>query len=157
ACTNNVCGTAFTAAGTATTSTPAQTPGDCEQVVCDGNGGTQTVVDTNNFPTATSCDTFGCAADAGVTDTFQPNTTKCGTSSGGSSEFCNGMGLCGCQSQSDCPAASCNGTVVTFAQSCTSLVCVAPAPATHDCAPYLCSGRACTTMCTADNQCAAGA
>jgi hypothetical protein len=46
-CTSHVCSHTFANSGTPTTS---QTPGDCHQTQCDGNGGTMQVIDNTDVP-----------------------------------------------------------------------------------------------------------
>jgi hypothetical protein len=80
-----VCGFAYTASGTATSS---QTAGDCKQNVCNGSGGVSIVADNTDVPTAGTCLTGVCSA--GVPST--PPAAAGTTCSGG---VCNGAGVCG--------------------------------------------------------------
>jgi hypothetical protein len=86
------------------------------------------------------------------------NCMSQGAASCGESGGCNGSGACSTYpSGTVCQAPSCNGTVLTKPETCANMTCTAPAPATQDCAPYLCTGGACTTTCANDGQCAATA
>ena len=94
-CTNGACGVANTTQGTPLTT---QTPGDCKQVQCDGQGGTATAVDNTDKPV----DGLACTDDictAGVAS--NPNLsagTACGTNL-----MCNGTGACvGCITAANC-------------------------------------------------------
>jgi hypothetical protein len=148
------CGTAFTPANTPTTTTPPQTPGDCQVVVCDGAGGVVTIADNND---ATD-DGNACTQDvcAGPNNT-QHNPLTPGTACG-NGLTCNSQVKCaGCSMNAQCPQASCNGTTLTKAQTCDTMGnCVSHG--TVNCAPYLCNAgaNACTTTCNTDNDCATG-
>jgi hypothetical protein len=101
-CQAHVCGTAFTAVGTPTVGNPAQIPGDCQQIVCDGNGATTTLPDDNDPATSgTACITDGCNAGT-ATKTINPGVICGGTV--GMPETCTTAGLCGCTTNSDCSA-----------------------------------------------------
>src|SRR5579863_1759261 len=94
-CVNETCGVIDTAAGTKTTT---QTVGDCQDIECDGSGGTMSVEDDNDKPADTACTTGACSAGSATHD---PKTqgTPCGTG-----DVCNNMGVCGeCNVPSDCP------------------------------------------------------
>jgi hypothetical protein len=68
--------------------------------------------------------------------------------------FCDGNG--GCQkfaTGTTCASATCNGSFVVGASTCsTSGVCTAPAP-NPQCSPFQCSGGACKTTCTGNGDC----
>jgi len=86
--TSGVCGFAYTASGTATSS---QTAGDCKQNVCNGTGGVSVVADDTDLPTAPGpC--FSAVCTAGVAST-PPKAAGAACSTGGT--VCNGAGVCG--------------------------------------------------------------
>jgi hypothetical protein len=96
-CVAGACG-AYPASGTAA-SGQFQTAGDCQKVVCDGNGGQMLVLDAPD-PTndGNLCTTDTCNGMATVhTPTNQG--AQCGAMPG---LVCNGTGQCGCQSDGDC-------------------------------------------------------
>lgn len=75
-----------------------QTANDCQSVVCDGAGSTETIADAADHPTSTTCDTVSCSGTT-VTHTFANTTTACITG------FCDGAGACvECNSPAQCPA-----------------------------------------------------
>ena len=97
-CLNNVCGVAFTAAGTPTA---AQTAGDCKQNQCNGAGA---IVSANQNADVPS-DAFQCTADTcnGGVATFTPvaSGTACNQNNG---TLCDATGDCvQCNAASDCP------------------------------------------------------
>ncbi|HEY2901509.1 MAG TPA: hypothetical protein VGL59_13090 [Polyangia bacterium] len=88
-CSNNACGSSAAAQGTVVA---GQTPNDCKQKQCDGNGSvinvnfdSDTPVDDGNV-----CTVEGCSNGAG-TSTPAPTTTACSTNGG---THCNGAGMC---------------------------------------------------------------
>src|SRR5262249_50308389 len=89
--TTGTCVTTKPPSGTPTTTNPAQTPGDCHKIECDGNGGTMTVVDDTDTPPALG---GGC----------QPGTCTNGTKG-------NGMSVNGtpCGTMLACVNGQCNG------------------------------------------------
>ncbi len=94
-CFDGGCITEHTAAGTPIA---LQTSGDCQQVVCDGNGSTSPEnLDSDSFDDGNSCTTDACAS--GVpTHTAQPGQ-PCGTNG-----TCDAAGQCvGCLAPVDCP------------------------------------------------------
>ena len=94
-CESSVCGQVSTDAGTAVT---LQTTGDCQVVVCDGLGGTESVEDASNLPVDGNECTYD-VCDSGVPS--NPNVeqgTACGVMG-----VCDGQGNCvGCNSPADC-------------------------------------------------------
>ncbi|MEZ4307779.1 MAG: lamin tail domain-containing protein [Polyangiaceae bacterium] len=95
-CTAGVCGVDFTAMGTAVA---AQTGGDCQQIVCDGNGGTTSIADDADLPNDNEeCTSDSCVAGAPTFTDVSAGTT-CGASG-----VCDGNGSCvGCTVATDCP------------------------------------------------------
>jgi hypothetical protein len=97
-CVANICGVAFTAAGTATA---AQTAGDCKQNECNGAG----AIVAANHDTDVPSDAFQCTADtctAGV-PTFTPVASGTACSQAGGT-LCDAIGDCvQCNTASDCP------------------------------------------------------
>jgi hypothetical protein len=146
------CEITHVAADTATTGNPAQVAGDCTVIVCDGNGGTinkydsTDAADDNNACTADTCTAMNNTSHTAVAD-----GTGCGNAQACLSGACNG-----CTASSQCAPASCQGSVLTKAQTCQLSNCVAPSPPAQDCAPFACSAGACLTTCAADSECAAG-
>jgi hypothetical protein len=87
------------------------------------------------------------------------NCSTMGTASCGESGGCNGSGACSTYAAGTvCQAATCSGTVLTKQETCnSSMMCSPQTPPTQDCAPYVCTGGACTLTCANDGQCAATA
>jgi hypothetical protein len=115
-CINNTCGLVYTTAGTLLTT---QTKGDCEDVVCDGSGGTTKVPDNNDVPPTTNvCIAEGCSAGA-PSSSPKPAGTTCGSASG-SAEVCDGSGHCtACNVGTDCPGSD----TACATRTCTNHVC----------------------------------
>ncbi len=113
ACTNGICGVDYTSAGTAVAK---QTSGDCQKVVCDGQGNPMPQEDDSDLPTpADDCTTGTCVA--GV-PTF-PLKAKGSTCHTGGGTLCTTAGQCvQCLSASDCPGMSCNATNMCVAAQC---------------------------------------
>jgi hypothetical protein len=111
-CTMNVCGTTFTADGTPTTN---QTPGDCQENVCDGSGNVIQIVDNGNTPSNTDCATGICTnGSAGFSNL--PQDAVCETT-----DECDGSGNCvACGNNVIAGAEVCNGTDLD-GETCTSL------------------------------------
>jgi cysteine-rich repeat protein len=85
ACTGNSCGFVFAPAGQATTS---QTAGDCQQLQCNGSGGTQSLADNTDLPDNTNeCVIASCSAGA---PQLVPNASGTLCSAGA----CDGSGNC---------------------------------------------------------------
>ena len=80
--------------------------------------------------------------------------STCGRSGG-----CNGSGACSkYPSGTVCQGGSCAGAVLTKAETCSGGVCTAPSPTTQDCAPFQCTGGACSNgSCATDADCASTA
>jgi hypothetical protein len=69
---------------------------------------------------------------------------------------CNGRGACRLQPAGvACAPGGCSGWTETGPGACNGAG-VCAAPASRDCAPYLCSGAACGTSCTSSDQCKGG-
>ena len=97
-CTAGACGFSFVAGGTPLAN---QTPGDCQVLQCDGNGGTTSVADNNDTPVdGNTCTRDVCTS--GV-PTNPPQSARAICNQNGGS-MCDGAGQCvGCLSPSDCP------------------------------------------------------
>jgi hypothetical protein len=152
-CQANKCVAAFVASGTPTTMNPPQVTGDCQQIQCNGSGGTMAVYDAMDPANdGNPCHQGVCTAPGMTTQQNVANGTVCG--SGGTLSCLNGA-CSGCTMNSQCTAASCAGNVLTKAQSCMAGACVNPSPPTQACDPYLCSAgtNACTTKCNTDADC----
>jgi hypothetical protein len=95
-CLNDTCGFLYQPSGTVVST---QTPGDCEQNVCNGTGGITAVADDADVPTnGTVCDIASCSMGMPVFTPVAEGTT-CGTM-----KTCNSTGSCtGCTTASDCP------------------------------------------------------
>jgi hypothetical protein len=152
-CQNNKCVASFTGSGTPTSNNPPQIQGDCQQIQCDGNGGTMTVYDSMDPASdGNPCHQGVCTAPNTTMQQNVSNGTVCG--SGGTLSCLNGV-CSGCTMNSQCTAASCAGNVLTKSQTCMAGACVNPSPPTQTCDPYLCSAPtdACTTKCNMDADC----
>jgi len=87
-CTAGVCGQDFMPPGTAVA---AQSPGDCQRVVCDGTGHTQSVADDADLPNdGNDCTDDVCTNGTPVHPSFVPDH-PCG---GGGAMVCDGSGHC---------------------------------------------------------------
>jgi hypothetical protein len=114
-CNGGTCGINFTVEGTPLSS---QTHGDCEAVVCNGSGGTETVVDDNNLPTTSNPCLQAICTDGVPSNPPQAEGITCG--SGSADLVCNGSGACvGCNLPSDCPGSDTDCIV----RACTDNVC----------------------------------
>ena len=107
-CTSTECDTA-TCNGSTCVMTPVgvgtplmmQTPGTCQQAVCDGKGGTAMQVDNANVPTSTNPCTKGICTNGVPSMMNLPPGTSCSTTS---SAKCDSNGNCvGCLTAADCP------------------------------------------------------
>ena len=113
-CTASTCGFSYSASGTAVA---AQTPGDCQQNVCDGAGNVHAVTDDSDTPAASGQCTMGVCTAGVPSQASLPAGTAC--SEGGT--VCNGTGSCvGCNAVSDCPPAA-NPACAT--RTCTASTC----------------------------------
>ncbi|MDC0746893.1 hypothetical protein [Polyangium mundeleinium] len=98
ACNSGVCNLTFTPSGTPV---PAQVPGDCQQIQCDGNGEEMSANDDSDVP-STACQLSSCV---GGTPTSMPAAqgTPCSVGNGKS---CDGEGNCvECNTDADCGVA----------------------------------------------------
>jgi hypothetical protein len=121
-CDAGVCGIANTAAGTAV---PAQTPNDCEEVQCDGNGNEAPVADDSDLP---ADDGNGCTGE--VCSDGQPSHPGLVGQACNDGLFCNGTdscnasGSCGVHSGNPCNGADgdsdCSESCSESANSCTA-------------------------------------
>ena len=85
---SGICGFAYTASGTATST---QTAGDCKKNVCNGSGGVSTIVDDTDLPANTNA-CLSAVCSNGVPST-PPKAAGTACTSGGT--VCNGAGVCG--------------------------------------------------------------
>ena len=116
ACVAHDCDPVFVASGTATAT---QVAGDCKKVVCDGAGGTRTVVDDTDLPN----DGKECTVDA-CTGGVPSNTPKAPGTACGAGFQCTAAGDCGCQSNADCTSPdTCGGGGTAHVCGCTKKTC----------------------------------
>jgi len=97
-CVDNTCGISFSAQGTGLAT---QTPNDCQQLVCDGAGGSGAINNNNDLPAEDNneCTTGGCNQGT-PTQTNVAAGTQCNTD-----HLCDGAGACvECLTPNDCPA-----------------------------------------------------
>ncbi|MCB9628598.1 MAG: hypothetical protein H6725_14580 [Sandaracinaceae bacterium] len=142
-CVNHACTIQDVTAGTPT---PTQTPGDCQQVRCDGNGGTMSVSANTDLPDdQNTCTADSCNAGA-PQHTVTPNVA-CGTmgvcAANGSCVGCNTAADCG--TDSFCRSYSCvaNTCQVNNTAANTTLPAGSQVPA--DCRSVVCDGAGGTT------------
>ena len=78
------------------------TPADCHDTVCDGQGAEIAVVDLDNPPASVdSCAVVACSADGDVSSTPSVLGAACSGADGG--KLCDGKGLCvACLAKADC-------------------------------------------------------
>lgn len=111
-CVTNLCGVAFTAAGTAI---GAQTTGDCKKVTCDGHGLPEQIADDTDLPDDSNPCTLDTCKDGVVGKTLAPVGTLCGNGL-----MCDMNGSCaGCTTPADCPGV--DNECQT--RACTSTIC----------------------------------
>jgi hypothetical protein len=98
-CVNHACGP-YPASGTAAAA-QFQTAGDCQKVICDGNGGHMIVPDTTDPLSDGNVCTADVCSGAGTTTNHTPTNqgVQCGATA---SIVCNATGQCGCQTNADC-------------------------------------------------------
>ena len=112
-CTTHVCGTMNANSGVVRVS--GQTAGDCQVLQCNGSGGTMSVNDATDLPSASGsmCRTTPACTGSPLAPSYTNATigTAC-TDSGGA--LCNGTGMCvACNTIADCAGAAtpiCDGT-----------------------------------------------
>ncbi len=113
-CNDGVCGVSFTADGTAV---PEQTAGDCQEIVCDGNGATTSRALDTDLPD----DNKACTEDlctAGVPSHPPLDAGEVCSENGGA--LCDGAGACvSCLTANDCPGSDSECSTRT----CTAGVC----------------------------------
>jgi hypothetical protein len=157
---------------------PDPSPGDCASVACNGKGGIISLPDAADIPkTADDC-LRGTCKSGKPTFVRQPAGTPCGATS---ITQCDGNGVCtGCLKDGDCGKSdacfsyqctskvclknptsgpcgvppSCTGGVEVLQNTCVNDFCVPSG--TQTCAPYVCQGDVCGTMCSSDQDCEAG-
>jgi hypothetical protein len=125
------CSSTNTASGTALA---AQTAGDCQKSVCDGNGGTTTVADDSDLPV----DNKQCTADLCTNGVPSNPNLAAGTPCTGGK--CDGAGSCvacitdsDCGTNTECAAYTCtaNACVTTYAPAGTALAVQTPGDCKH--------------------------
>lgn len=139
-CVNHACGQDFT---NANTPLGVQAPGDCQTVVCDGNGGTTSLANNADLPDdGRECTTDTCTNGVPA-NTPLSQGTSCGT---GNNLFCDSDGDCvGCNTAADCGANALCGTRTCNNQQCGwSYTQAGPLPAQNqipgDCQVVQCTG-----------------
>jgi hypothetical protein len=102
-CVAGVCGVKNTAPGIALPQAK-QTPGDCQQLVCDGSGGVKSVTSPGDTPNDNNpCTTDSCSFQGAPTFTNKGTHTACSGPNGGA--WCDGAGHCvACVVNGDCGA-----------------------------------------------------
>ncbi|MEO7331336.1 MAG: hypothetical protein ABI193_22360 [Minicystis sp.] len=101
-CALGACITEFTQPGTAI---PAQTTGDCQEVQCDGLGGTKSVAVDDVVDDGNACTADVCLSGAAI----HPNAPS-GTACAANGIKCDGAGACViCLSGADCQSLVCTG------------------------------------------------
>ncbi len=120
-CQSNACAPAFTAPNTATKSNPPQVSGDCQQIVCNGSGGTTTIPDATDVPSdPTGCNPGTCSGSPLVPG---HGTSANGTSCGMNVSCLNGV-CTGCAGDAQCQTnGRTNGKCIAGACSCVPSTC----------------------------------
>ena len=151
-CTAGVCGVANTAAGTVTTTNPAQTAGDCQEIQCNGSGGTTSAPKNTDVPVdGNQCTSDVCTA--GVPS--NPPTASGTTCSQMGGAVCSGAGTCvECVTGAQCPSGVCLANACQ-APSCTDGV-KNGTETDLDCGGGTCPACALTKVCTAASDCTSG-
>ena len=146
-CVNGACGKKPT--GTACAAAAECVTGFCEQGVCCATACTGT---------CRSCAVAGSAGACSDVPAGQDPMSQCadqGAPSCGTDGSCNGAGGCRIYaSGTSCAAATCTGSTLTAARSCTGTG-TCQAATTSSCSPYACGTGACKTSCTVDGDCVA--
>jgi hypothetical protein len=159
--------------GTSTVVTSGQTSGDCQQLVCNGSGGVTSANDATDTPTSnTVCLINPTCSGAPLSPSFTPAPTGTDCTADGVA----GKTVCGdtsnpllagtcvqCNTAANCAAASCSGSTLTPAQTCSATgTCVSGGSAAA-CPNHLtcASSTACNTTCgsadaTGDAKCVSG-
>ncbi len=100
-CTAGVCGFDFAAQGTVL---PVQEAGDCQVMVCSGDGAAIEQPDETDLPVDDNECTEDLCAQGAPQNPAKAEGTGCGTGAGGAPLVCNAAGVCvGCLVASDCP------------------------------------------------------
>ena len=116
-CAGGVCKTAYAPEGTPTA---AQTAGDCQEVVCDGEGGTTSTPDETDVPAPTSDCATGTCTNGVPGLPAMPAGSACASSGG---KLCDGAGNCvQCLMASDCASLVCSAASTCLAPSCSDHV-----------------------------------
>jgi hypothetical protein len=151
ACASNRCG--FTNAP-ATTVTATQTPGDCLQNRCDGDGGVVQVAFTTDTPADDGEQCTAEACDGGVP--VHPAQAADFACSEGSGRYCNGVGTCvECNHAAQCPSMVCAVNSTCAMPSCSDMV-QNGAETDVDCGGGTCPQCANTKHCSGNSDCASG-
>lgn len=134
-CNGGCCATANAASGT---TAGGQTAGDCQRIVCDGNGATTSVDDATDLPVQSSmCEVQPACVGSPLAPSFTPapGGTACVADDSPQAKLCGAGTLSGqcveCNFDGDCSGSgTCNGSVYTPPPICTSSgACKAPAAA----------------------------
>ncbi len=113
-CNNDTCGFSYAGSGTAL---PNQVAGDCHTVVCNGSGGSDTIIDDTDVPTSTNQCLAAACTNGVPSNPPEPEGTTCGSGSG---MVCDGSGDCvNCVFGSDCPGSD----TECETRTCTTTVC----------------------------------
>jgi hypothetical protein len=137
-CDGNLCGIGFKPSGL---SVASQFAGDCQKIVCDGQGALAQQVDDTDLPD----DSNPCTQDVCTAGAPSHPASAFGTSCGGALT-CDNKGQCtGCAGPGDCPGAdtdcqtrSCTSTVCGFIYKPSGTVVTMQTPA--DCKQNVCNG-----------------
>jgi hypothetical protein len=148
-CTIGVCGFSYTAVGTATA---AQSAGDCQKVVCDGNGATKSVADNGDKPVdGVECTDDVCSNGVPANPPSAIDTVCSG------SKYCDGMGACvQCNTASECPQppvcvnAVCSGHVCSTANVANGAIDPVASQTSGDCKVVQCDGAGATKVVSLD-------
>lgn len=147
-CAGGFCGIGFNPQGTAVTS---QSAGDCQRIVCDGQGSLAQQIDNTDIPD----DSNPCTLDLCTAGSPSHLPAAFGTSCGGVLT-CDNAGKCtGCTGPGDCPgtetdcqARSCTGTVCGFIYKPQGTAVTMQTP--NDCKQNVCNGAGAVSV-TFDN------
>jgi hypothetical protein len=152
-CVKGCCGTMDVAA---MTPTATQTPGDCEEVVCDGMGGTQMMEDDTDVPDDMNpCIADSCSMGSPVRTPVAGACTANGGAVCGDPAGMNAGNCVACNVTADCTAGVC-----TMSGGCEPSTCVDGMKdgmeTDVDCGGGACPACASGKMCVANTDCAGG-